>query len=436
MSRAADGESAPKTLLRSLDSYWFGHGSPTTIGLLRIILGFLSLANCILLGMHWESWFSEKGYVPAWLGQLWLKPSVPVWNDGPNLYRIDLLNGITDPRITIPFFCLVAFFSFTTMLGLWTRFSTVALALGVLSLQNRNGEILHGGDSVLRLGVIYLAIAPSGLACSLDRMIGLWKGRIASGPVRVSLWSQRLVCYNVALVYFTTVWLKFDGELWRNGTASFYPARLAEFYRFPVPSFINNVPFIYVSSYGVLLTEFALGTLVFFRPLRKYVLTAGILMHGWIEYSMNIPLFSFLMIGSYICFYDGEEIAGWASRVGNRFRRWRVGVFFPAGMRLRTSAAAFLDSADPCKLVTYAPAAGPVWQAERADGSEISAPMASLSRSPGAWLYFLAPARWKRLLDRALEPAPNPAPEEAPAELIEAKPTAAIAQNMKKKVKR
>ena len=51
---------------------------------------------------------------------------------------------------------------------------------------------------------------------------------------------------------------------------------------------------------------------MFFRPLRKYVLIAGILMHGYVEYSMNIPLFSYLMVSTYICFYDGEEISAWS----------------------------------------------------------------------------------------------------------------------------
>ena len=81
-----------------------------------------------------------------------------------------------------------------------------------------------------------------------------------------------------------------------NGTATWYPVRLAEFYRFPVPSFLNDLPIVYLTTYGTLIVEFSLATAVFFRPLRKYVLLAGVLLHGFIEYSMNIPFFSFLMI--------------------------------------------------------------------------------------------------------------------------------------------
>ncbi|AIE83405.1 HTTM domain-containing protein [Fimbriimonas ginsengisoli] len=397
-------------ILQSLDRYWFDHGSPTTLGLFRILIGSLSFLNCFLLWLHWESWFSEKGYVPAWLGQLWLDPNYPLFSE-PSLHkitipRIDLLNGVTDARIAIPFFFLITLFSLTTALGLWTRFSTIALAIGVVSLQHRNAAILHGGDTVLRVSVLYLALAPCGLACSVDRLIGLWKGTIAPVPIKVSLWAQRLVCYNTALVYFTTVWLKYFGTFWRQGIATYFPSRLAEFYRFPVPRFVNEVPFVYLTTYGTLIIEFALATLVFFRPLRKYVLLAGVLMHGYIEYSMNIPLFSFLMVSCYLCFYDGEEVSAWAERLGHRMRRWRTVVRFPHGSQLRPSSAAYLDAVDPLKLVTYASSADTSWHGERADGSEMPYAVASWSRSLGAYLIAWIPGVWHRILHKSLEAAP------------------------------
>jgi hypothetical protein len=401
------------SLLQSLDKYWFGHGSPTALGLFRIFIGTLSFINCLFIWLHWESWFSEKGFVPAWLGQLWLKPTVPLFQN-PNLPnveipRIDLINGITDPRITIPFFLLVTAASALSALGLFTRASTIAMAVGIVSLHHRNAAILHGGDTVLRVCAIYIAVAPSGLSCSLDRLIGLWKGTIAPVPVNVSLWAQRLICYNMALIYFTTVWLKWFGSFWKSGLATYFPARLAEFYRFPVPGFVNDLPFVKFTTWGTLLVEFALSTLVFFRPLRKYVLLAGIGMHGYIEYSMNIPLFSYLMCSMYICFYDGEEIAAWAERLGHKLRRWRTIVRFPMGTQLRPQAAAFLDAADPMKLVTYAPSATETWQGERADGRPMPYALASWSRSLGAYVFAWIPGVWNRILRRSLEPAaPTP----------------------------
>ena len=174
--------------------------------------------------------------------------------------RVNLLSNVTDTRITFAFYVLIILSAITTTLGLWTRVSSIILALGMVTLQHRNILILHGGDTVLRLAAIYIAIAPSGAACSLDRIIALWKGEKSALPARVSLWPQRIIQYNVALIYFTTWWLKMDGHRWRNGTAVWFPSHLNEFHRFWVPSFIQSAPLTMFFTYATLAVELCLGT--------------------------------------------------------------------------------------------------------------------------------------------------------------------------------
>jgi hypothetical protein len=397
-----------RSFLKATEEYWFGFGSATAMGVFRILIGTLAFVNLVLLGMFWDSWFSETGYVPNWIARMWLGPDVPLGLGTEVLVpRMNILSGITDPRITIPFYIATMVFALLTALGLWTRLSTILLAIGVVSLHHRNAAILHGGDTILRVAVLYLAIAPSGRACSLDRLIGLWRGKVSHAPVKVSLWPQRLVSFNVGLLYFTTTWHKYFGNLWRDGTATWYPARLPEFYRFPVPEFFNDFPMVKVSTYGTLAVEFAMGTLVFFQPLRKYVLLAAVLMHSYIEYSMNIPLFSFLMISTYVCFFQGEEVAGWATRVGQRLRRFHVNVYLPQGRRLKPNAVAFLDSTDPFKLIHYLPGDRPEWRAERHDGRPMSPVRATWTRSLGAWPIAWIPGLWGRILNRATEAMPD-----------------------------
>jgi hypothetical protein len=412
LSRVAQTEAdeeSPGTL-KSLDNYWFGRGSPVTLGVYRIFLGTLAFVNFLLIGAYWESWYGERGFIPSWIAQLWLYPTVPIWAHGPEVPRIDLINGITDPRITITFYVIVTLSAITTALGLWTRVSTFVLAIGIVSLHHRAAAVLHGGDTVLRVMAMYLALSPCGEACSLDRLIGIWKGRIAPTPVSVSLWPQRLITFNVALVYFTTVWLKYFGDLWRNGTATWFPARLAEFYRFPVPGFVNEMPMVKLTTYGTLAVEFALATLVFFRPLRKWVLLAGIGMHAYIEYSMNIPLFSFLMTTAYVCFYEGDEVTAWARRVGQRLRRFAVVARYPLGTQLRPNAAAFFDAVDPFGLVSFEHGTETKWSVSRPDGRPLPTVFGSWSRSVGAWAFAWIPGIWKRILEAAPEPIPEPTP--------------------------
>jgi hypothetical protein len=402
--------------LKQIDQYWFGRGSPVTLGVIRILIGGIVLVNFLMIAIDFNAWFTETGYVPHALAVRKMPDLSGTSNvfgypfslpfEVPRISLVHYFGGTSTPWMAIVY-VMTLLAALTTMLGLWTRVSTVLLALGVVSIQIRNGFILHGGDSVLRIMVLYLAIAPSGLACSLDRLIGLWKGKISPAMPQVSMWPQKLIAFNVALVYFTTFWHKMRGDHWRGGTAAWYPARLNEFDRFWVPPFIDDMPFVYVATYGTLAVELALGTLVFYKPLRKWVLLAGLGMHAFIEYSMNIPLFAFGICACYTAFYSGEEVTDWFRRLGERFQRFRVRVWTPAGKSLRPGPAAALQSLDAFGLVAYNEGPGSDWEAKTLADEPIPAVKASWTRSLGAWPVGWIPGLWRKVLDRSLEDTPD-----------------------------
>ncbi len=318
---------ALRELWTNIDTFMFGRGSPATMGLFRILVGSLAFISLASLLVDFDAWFTERGFVPLATMRQWMPPldrhydlfgashELPI-----GAGRLNLLGNVTDPRVALVFIGVVLLAAVSTTIGFWTRISSIVLAVGVVTLHNRNPIILHGGDTVLRISVLYVALAPSGAAWSLDRLIALRKGFIIGAPAPVSLWPQRLVQLNMAIIYFTAVWLKWGGNLWREGTATWYPARLQEFSHFPYPAFMRNFPVVYLTTFGTLAAELSLATLVFFKPFRKWVLLAGLIMHGAIEYTMNIPLFSFLMVGLYVSFYSGEEVSDWWIRASRRFK--------------------------------------------------------------------------------------------------------------------
>ncbi len=388
-----------------IGQYWFGFGTATALGVFRIVFGTLVFLNFVLLSFDWNTWFSEHGYVPSWLGARFLDPRIQVSAGSSfTVPRLDILSGVTNDNISLAVFSLTALAALFTAVGLWTRVSTVALAIGVVSIHHHNAAILHGGDTVVRVMCLYLAIAPSGAACSLDRVIGVLKGRISANPVLISMWPQRLIAYNCSLLYLTTTWAKWGGHLWQNGTANWYPARLAEFYRFPVPAFMNQFPMVYLTSYGTLAVEFAMGTLVFFKPLRGWVLLTGLLLHGYIEYSMNIPLFSYIVTSLYISYYDGDEVMAWAQRRGSKLKILHIKVFIPINRQLKPRASAFLNVIDPFKLIRYEAGTQESWTAETMSGKQLQTWKAIAKRSPGCWLFGWYPGFWTKFESSALEP--------------------------------
>ncbi|HZH99358.1 MAG TPA: HTTM domain-containing protein [Fimbriimonadaceae bacterium] len=409
MSSQPSGDQ-PKGVLASLDDWWFGKRSPAALGLFRVAISTVAFLSLLITLSDFDAWYTERGFVPMRIVERWMYyPSERFTLNEQVLFtlpfeipRINVLSGVTNSWITLGVYLLIMLAAVTTAFGLWTRLSSIVLAVGFVSLHHRNPMIMHSGDSLLRLCLIYIAVAPSGAAVSLDRFMGVWKGRLSPEPAPISMWGQRLIQYQVALLYFTTAWWKWFGLYWKDGTATWYPTQLHEFDRFWVPPFLERQPFIMLTTYGTLLVETALATLVFYKPLRKWALISGIMLHGYIEYRFNIPMFAAIIVSTYICFFEGEEVQAWARRLGERWQKLRLRVLLPQGQALDPQRGAAIRNMDALGLVSYEPGQADLWEARDTSGKPKANPSRSaLFRSFGAWPLGLVPGLWRRLLFRA-----------------------------------
>lgn len=318
-----------KKWLSDIDSWWFGRVRPETIGLLRIVLGSIAFLNLGLLSFDFWNWFSRKGLMPpALVDQELGYPSERMFENLP--FQFDLPFQI--PRLNVipsdsPEGWILAVYLVTLAaallfaIGRWTRVSGLVLVVGMLSLHLRNIYIIHSGDSLLRLMLIYLALGHAGAAYSLDRKIAIRKGLESPEPIMVSAWPQRLIAFQISLCYFITLWFKWLGNTWQNGTATWYPSQLHEFDRFPVPAFLERQPFIGLTTYGTVFAELSLALLVWYRPWRKWVLFTGVALHSYIEYRFNIPFFAITIVAGYIAYYEGHEVADWVAKKLERIRK-------------------------------------------------------------------------------------------------------------------
>ncbi len=384
--------------LSAVNEAVFGYVSPVTMGVFRILVGTLTLVNFLMLSIDFETWFTDKGYYPAAWAEKWA-------GDVP---RLNLLAGVTDSRVTLFWFVVLLVAALFTALGLFTRVSSIVMFVLLVTFNHRSPDILHSGDTLLRQWAFFVMVGPSGKACSLDRLIGLWKGKAPPVPDLVSAWPQRLVQYQLAVVYFATVWHKADGSMWRDGTAVHYPWHLHEFDRFPVPPFLDTQPFVALLTYGTLFIELALATLVFAKPLRKWVLLGGLMLHAGIEYSMNIPLFAFIICAGYISHYEGAEVTDWAKRVGDRLAKRRLLLHWPKSLVPRPGPLSALKATDPFGLLEVGPGEGDHWEATLPDGRSRPRFAASGARCVGAWPVAWIPGVWRRLWNAAFEPAGAP----------------------------
>src|SRR5207247_995085 len=97
-----------------------------------------------------------------------------------------------------------------------------------------------------------------------------------------------------------------QGTTWIDGTASWYAHQLTAFHRFPVPLVFESLTLIRIATWSTLAIEAALGVLIWIPRLRPWVLVAGFCLHLSLEYSMDIPLFQWVMITCLIAFVEPE----------------------------------------------------------------------------------------------------------------------------------
>lgn len=295
--------------LKSLNETFFGETSPVSMAVFRIFMGGIAALAILQILPNFEAFYTEQGLYSVAFAERW---SGHIWRWNPMVWW-------PDPSVGYAIFLITLVAALFTCAGAWTRVSSIVLYLGMTAIHHRTPDVLNSGDTLLRQYLFLLCLAPAGAALSVDRLRALKVNPELGAPKRVSIWPQRLMQFQLAIVYFTTVWWKMMGSKWRDGTATWYPARLNEFDRFPYPAFIDDVPMVYVATYGTLLVELALATLVFAKPFRKWVVLAGAGMHAWIEYSMNIPFFSAIIVSSYIVYYEGDEVQAWLLKVSERF---------------------------------------------------------------------------------------------------------------------
>ena len=337
--------------------FWFRPLPSGPLGLFRIVMGLLVLANGWILFPERGVWFSERGVLQSSFADTYQVGYTP----GPRV--IQLLHNASDGWLTA-FFVIFLLAALCMTLGLWTRPSIFLVVLGLNAIHNRNPIVnTTGGDCVMLVMTIYLMLAPSDASCSLDRLWRVLKGREGRNAPRIVPWAQRLMQVQLSLVYLCTSIGKLQGESWRNGTAIYYPMHLPEFARFPTPNFISdNLIMINLITYSALGIEMALAALVWVPRMRLYVLALGVLLHMGIEYSLNIPLFSFLMIASYIPFLTQDDLRHFQNWLARTIRLTPLKLVYDGECDFCRSAllvvrffdvfglVEFLDGRDPAQL--------------------------------------------------------------------------------------
>uniref|UniRef100_UPI0034E22D4F HTTM domain-containing protein n=1 Tax=Mycobacterium sp. OAE908 TaxID=2817899 RepID=UPI0034E22D4F len=284
--------------------FWFQPEPVEVLGLVRIAFGAMVIGWTCSFFLDLRELFGLNGVAPDVPSDPYLWTLFKFWPD--------------DRALFLGWFVLLLS-ALAMTVGWHTRGASIAVFVLVVSFQHRDPSVFNAGDVLVRIEALCLALAPSGAALSLDQRRRT--GRFWSAQVRAP-WAIRLLQLQLSIVYLASVRWKLAGTAWPEGTAVSYALRLRDMLVLPAPQwFIHSAFLINVATWGALALELAIGTLVWNRRLRPWVLGAGVLMHTSILLTMGVGFFTPAIFVLYCAFVPPQLIRRWTSQPARLFRR-------------------------------------------------------------------------------------------------------------------
>lgn len=310
-------------LVRAGDRLFSGQEDPFALGLLRaVIAGMLWLSALLHVGAVGE-YFSDESMIYGRFAELAF-PS-----------RWSLFFTIHDPTAVRVIWALgVAALGLWTV-GLFTRVSSVIGMLLWISMYGRHPLLYAFPDQLALMLGFLLALMPAGRGFSLDAR---WRGRGGTVPI----WCRRIIQLQLAIVY-TVTGLEKTGDTWRvDGTAIWYTVTSPYNRHFDLgPLLAALQPWLLKPmTFAVLIWEVSFGGFLAYHwardvagrrlpawgkrergwpipDLRWLFLGFGVALHVGIQIGVYVVFFSPLILGTYLAFFDSDELR----RAGARLRQ-------------------------------------------------------------------------------------------------------------------
>lgn len=241
-----------------------------SLALFRIGLACILLGDLFFRSFDLTSFYTDWGVLPR---AALLDKFSP-----PDRFSIHLISG--QPIFQIGLFLLAAFFAVMLLLGVKTRLATIASWFMLVSLQNRNLEILQGGDVYLRQLMFWAIFLPLGALYSVDSALNTAADSApAPSRNRYSYFSVPGIALmlQVAFVYAFAVLLK-SGPSWHQEHSAVYYALSIQQMSTPLGRFLLHFPKLLPwLTRGALVHEGTIPFLILMPVLVGPIRTCGVL---------------------------------------------------------------------------------------------------------------------------------------------------------------
>lgn len=289
--------------VRGWNVFFFTPADPTSLGLIRLIVGGLVVWSLGTLGLDLEDYVGSNAWVhPDLMTHYWTTRGVwTVWS---------FWLWVPD-RMLWPVWGLCMGICSAFMLGLFTRATGILTWAIVIATMQRSPVSMFGFDAVLSTLLLYLAVfGASGQALSIDRLLRNRHVRTPQPPppsVSANL-TLRMIQLHFCLIYAVSGLAKLRGDAWWNGSALEYILITPEFRVFDLTWLLNYQRFLHLSTHCALFLEVTYPVLIWVRKLRPLMLAGIVGMHLGISLTLGLHVFSVAMIAGNLSFVSGGAL--------------------------------------------------------------------------------------------------------------------------------
>lgn len=248
--------------------------APFASNQLRLFRGAVGVALIITLLSWLQSFrwfFAPDGYVPLSLAGSLGKYTASYLH----LFNYEALSGL--PFLYAGYILLFAA-AICLVVGKYEKVAAPVAYVLFLSFMGRNPALSYGGTDVLQfllLGVVLLSLP---------------------GKKQVEKWPIVLIQFQFAVLYLSAAISKMQVPEWFNGTKMFFGMSDPTF-SYINPTFLLSVPALlaFITWYGFM-SEIGFTFLIWSKGTRRFALAMVVLLHVGIALSMNVHLFSEMML--------------------------------------------------------------------------------------------------------------------------------------------
>jgi hypothetical protein len=283
--------------------FWFSPVSAAPLSLVRLIIGLISIWWYVSYYADLQFYFGPEGIIgPETIAQ---------WRGNNLAFSIfDWSATATGLWFTYGL-GLVIVVLYTV--GLFSRVSSVAAFIVVISLIHRGPMLAHAMEDLMATVMLYTCLGPSGARFSLDRV---WKNRnqpstrAAAEPVSIGAnIALRLIQIHLALYHFGMAIGQLRDDTWWMGRALWGFIGKPESGYIDLTFLADHLFLLNLWTHGVVIFEFAFALLIWNRRARPILLTAAVLV--WVSVGLVSGMLGFaaVMLTATVAFVPPEWLA-------------------------------------------------------------------------------------------------------------------------------